>query len=104
MSPLQGETKREEDCSKWDRIADQPQSDDLGSLAADGPTVASNAPQAADAPPAIVRTQWPCGPESRRAAASNSAPVTTAQPAVSATNGRTAIAGQTRTVPARPRF
>ena len=66
---------------------------------------AAKAPQPADATPARTRTQRPCGPESRCAAASSSSPVTTAHAQASRTNGAAiAIAGQARTAAAAARF
>src|SRR4029077_10324742 len=81
--------------AKDDRIPYQPQSYRVRIAGVSG---RCQGPQPADATPARTRTQRPCGPESRCAAASSSAPVTTAHAQASRTNGAAiAIAGQART-------
>jgi DcmR-like sensory protein len=75
-----------------------------GALTEEGPTVAASTPQTTDIMPASARSQRPCATDSRRAAASSSAPVTIAHTLVRRTNATAAIAGPTRTTPVTERL
>ena len=71
---------------------------------AEGPTPATRIPQPAETMPATRSSVCPCASDSRRAAASISAPVTIAHALAKSRNGTATMAGHIKMTPATPKF